>query len=247
MVTEADGGQVERKVKEDARDDLDPWAHACVASRANYVHGHGYAMTPILDMINHDGGCVTRAGIVEDELFLSVDKVYKEGDEVFISYGDITNLETLCNYGFVVSLDEGEGGMDNGSSGGVDAKTTFNEEIIDVSVIRRPPVKVIVSDVDGSFDTDALATLRSYLISPQELEGIKSTTSYANPISDVSEEDVYCLIMSFIDEAMEDANKGVERARESGDGLVERYLWARAKTLEKGLVFVKAKFPSLDY
>jgi len=254
MVTAADGGQMLRKMREDARSDLDPWAHACVTSRANYVQGHGFAMTPVLDMINHDGGCGTRAGIVEDELFLSVDRAYAEGDEVFISYGDLTNIETLCNYGFVVSTEEDGRGEEDGTA---PTKTTFNEEAFDVSIIRRPPVKVIVSDVDGSFDADALAALRSFLVTPEQLERRRTTdddgeegtdttiTTFTNPVSEESEEDVYCLVTSFLVEAVADANLGIERAKEEGDGLVERYLRERVKTLQKGLLFAGRKFPSL--
>jgi len=250
MITAADGGQVLRKTREDARPDLDPWAHACVTSRANYVQGHGFAMTPILDMINHDGSCGTRASIVQDELFLSVDQIFSKGDEVFISYGDLTNLETLCNYGFVVP---------SSSSSVVPAIVAKknNEETIDVSIIRRPAVRVIL-DSDGSFDADSLATLRSYLVSPEEMERRRNmdegevtsrpTTTFIKPISDENEEDVFCLIYSFLIEAVTDANIGVETARSQEDSLVECYLRERVMILEQGLAFARRKFPSLiDY
>jgi len=256
MITAADGGQVLRKTTEDARPDLDPWAHACVTSRANYVQGHGFAMTPILDMINHDGLCGTRASIVEDELYLSVDQTYSMGDEVFISYGDLTNLETLCNYGFVDPSSSSEDeDVDDDSTTTVTKK--HNEEVIDVSMIRRPAVRVVVSDADGSFDADALATLRSYLISPEEMERRRNMeggetngpiTTFINPISEESEEDVFCLITSFLIEALADANDGVEVAMGQEDRLVECYLRERVTTLEKGLAFARRKFPSLiDY
>lgn len=225
-------------------------AHACVTSRANYVQGHGFAMTPILDMINHDGSCGTRASIVQDELFLSVDQIFSKGDEVFISYGDLTNLETLCNYGFVVP---------SSSSSVVPAIVAKknNEETIDVSIIRRPAVRVIL-DSDGSFDADSLATLRSYLVSPEEMERRRNmdegevtsrpTTTFIKPISDENEEDVFCLIYSFLIEAVTDANIGVETARSQEDSLVECYLRERVMTLEQGLAFARRKFPSLiDY
>ena len=241
LVTDGDGGQVYRKIQEDDCPDVDPWAHACVTSRANYVQKNGYAMTPILDMINHDSASITSAAILEDELFLSVDNTFQNGEEVFISYGDLTNLETLCNYGFIS-----------------DKKTACNSESIDVLMMRQQPVKVTISSVDGSLDPGSIAILRSYLASPAEISakenereenGAKGTSLslFASPISESNEEEVFSFIASFIDEALYDARSGVEKASEKNDDLVERYLTARAETLVKGLDFVKSKFPGIEY
>ena len=231
LVSNGDGCQLERKLIEDERKNLDPWAYACVSSRANYVLGHGYAMTPILDMINHDSSIDTSAKIVPtddygDEIHLSIQQQFSIGDEVFISYGELTNLETLCNYGFVSDTN------------------IHNEESIDVLMMRKPPVKVTVSDIDGSIDEGALGTLRSYLATPSEIENAKSF-QFTSPISDSNEEEVYSLIASFADAAMYNANEGAEHAREKKDDLVEHYLKNRATTLKKGLECIKKKFPSL--
>ncbi len=229
LVSAADGGQMERKLKEDERNDLDPWAWACVSSRANYVMGHGFAMTPCLDMFNHDSSVSTSAKIVNgNELHLSVNEKFSIGDEVFISYGDLTNLETLCNYGFV------------------SRENKCNLESIDILMMRRPPVKVTISGVDGSIDQGSLATLRSYLATPAELEDAGNNSLFTTPISDSNEEEVYSLIASFIDEAMTDANEGAEKVR-GEDELIETYLQKRADTLKKGLAYVKKKFPLLEY
>lgn len=232
LVSNGDGGQLERKLKEDERNDLDPWAHACVSSRANYVLGHGYAMTPILDIFNHDSSVSTRAKLLPGEdgddeiLHLSIEHNFSIGNEVFISYGDLTNLETLCTYGFV-------------SKG-----NKCNKESVDVLIMRKPPVKVIISDVDGSIDEGSLATLRSYLATPSEL-GNASNSYFSAPISDSNEEEVFSLIASFIDEAITDAHEGAEKVRGT-DELIELYLHSRSETLKKALSQIMNKFPQLE-
>ncbi|KAL3779176.1 hypothetical protein HJC23_002027 [Cyclotella cryptica] len=104
-----DGGQLLRRMKNDERKDIDQWALACVDSRANFLGDGTYAMTPLLDMINHDGSVQTRARIEKNKgfsgpgnvLHLSLGKDYSKGEEAFISYGNLANLDTLADYGFV--------------------------------------------------------------------------------------------------------------------------------------------------
>lgn len=240
-VSEFDGGQIYQKVQTASiknKDlNLDPWAHACVTSRANYLLDKGYAMTPILDMINHDSASKTSARIIEDELFLSVGEEFSKGEEVFISYGELTNLETFCNYGFVSET--------NG----------FNTEFVDVNMIRRLPVRVIIDDQsDGSLDAGSIATLRSYLTPPEDVdallasdENLSMNTVFTKRISKTNEEEVYSFIASFVDEAIYEGNTGIHWARENGDTLLETYLVARVNVLKKGLQFMKSKFPDLLY
>ena len=240
-ISEFDGGQIYKKVSMDENKnkdlDLDPWAYACVKSRANYLLDKGFAMTPILDMINHDSASQTSARIVEDELYLSLSKKFPKDKEVFISYGDLTNLETLCNYGFVSETNE------------------CNVEFVDVSVIRRQPVQVMIDDRSGgSLDAGSLATLRSYLTPPEVLEKLLETDSnlsintvFTKPISETIEEDMYSLIASFVDEAIYQSNNGISWAKENQDGLLEKYFNARVSVLNKGLEYIKRKFPDLLY
>lgn len=234
-----DGGQIYSKVQMDKiqkKDlNLDPWADACVTSRANYILDKGYAMTPILDFINHDSSSQTSARIIDDDLFLSVGGESEQGEEVFISYGDLTNIETLCNYGFVSETNK------------------FNTEIVDVKMIRKTPVQVIIDDQSGgSLDLGSLATLRSYLAPPEEVdaalarnENLSMNTVYTKPISDSSEEEVYSFIASFVDEAIYDGTQGIEWAQANTDGLMEIYFTERVKVLKKGLTFMQNKFPDL--
>ena len=236
---EFDGGQIYNKVQMDRiqkKDfNLDPWADACVTSRANYILDKGYAMTPILDFLNHDSASQTSARIIEDDLFLSVEGNNQKGDEVFISYGDLTNIETLCNYGFVSETNK------------------FNKEIVDVKMIRKTPVPVTIDDQSGgSLDVGSLATLRSYLAPMEEVEAILAKddnlsmrTVYMKPISDSIEEEVYSFIASFVDEAIYDATKGIEWAQSNQDKLMELYYTERVKVLKKGIAFMKKKIPDL--
>lgn len=236
---EFDGGQIYNKVQMDRiqkKDlNLDPWADACVTSRANYILDKGYAMTPILDFLNHDSASQTSARIIDDDLFLSVEGKNKKGDEVFISYGDLTNIETLCNYGFVSETN------------------SFNKEIVDVKMIRKAPVPVTIDDQSGgSLDVGSLATLRSYLTPIEEIEAIVAKdnnismrTVYMKPISDSREEEVYSFIASFVDEAIYDATQGIEWAQSNQDKLMEIYYTERVKVLKKGIAFMKKKIPDL--
>ena len=253
-ISEYDGGQLYQKLQTDLKEaqnsnaNLDPWAHACVTSRANYLLDVGYAMTPVLDMFNHDSSSQTSASIIDNELFLSVEKEFEMGEEVFISYGDLSNLETLVNYGFVVSAAAA-------AAAAADKNNEFNREYVDVRMIRRAPVRVII-DQHGSLDAGSLAALRSYLTPAEEVdallakdENLSINTVFAKPLSDANEEEVYSFIASFVDEAIYDGKNGIEWAKESGEGddLVERYLAARVVVLEKGLALMKGKFADLLY
>jgi len=240
-VSEFDGGQIYRRVqmdKESQKDTVDLWAYSCVSSRANFLGpGRGYAMTPVLDMINHDPASKTSGTVIDDELFLSVEKEFKIGDEVMISYGELTNLETLCDYGFVSNQKD----------------SPFNKECVDVRIIRKAPVQVTFEQ-SGALESGSLALLRSYLtpevdVFPRLLEDsrLTTTTVYAKKTSDTNEEELYSFIASFVDEAIYDGKSGLEWAVQNGDDLLESYLSARLCILEKGITNMKLRFPDLLY
>ena len=77
-VAEFDGGNIFQRVQDVKykckEKDLDAWAYVIVQSRANHLQDKTYAMTPLLDMLNHDSSSKTSARILENELFLSVEK-----------------------------------------------------------------------------------------------------------------------------------------------------------------------------
>ena len=76
-VAEFDGGNIFQRVQDVKykckEKDLDAWAYAIVQSRANHLQDKTYAMTPLLDMLNHDSSSKTSARILENELVLSVE------------------------------------------------------------------------------------------------------------------------------------------------------------------------------
>ncbi|GFH61143.1 hypothetical protein CTEN210_17619 [Chaetoceros tenuissimus] len=239
-VSEFDGGYIYQKAmasKQKCKEmNIDEWALACVNSRANFLLDKGYAMTPVLDMLNHDFSSKTRGSILEDELFLSVDKKFEKGDEVFISYGSFSNLETLCEYGFVDSN-----------------QNPYNKEFVDVRMIRKEPVRVTI-DNNGALDSGSLALLRSYL-TPESVvmekllmdDTLTQTAVFAKPISDEIEEEVFSFIASFVDGAIYEAKEGINWAVDNNDDILKRYLAARVEVLMKGIEFMKNKFPDLIY
>jgi len=155
-----DGGQLEARMLNDKRDDLDQWALACVDSRANFLGQSGrFSMTPVLDMINHDSSVPTKARINKDKGFsefgdvlcLESGRSYAKGDECFISYGNLNNLDTLVDYGFVTK------------------GNPCNCESINVQMIGREPTSITVY-ADGSVDNGAKANLRYVMANEEELE-----------------------------------------------------------------------------
>lgn len=240
-ITYVDGGQLEERMLNDKSDDLDPWALACVDSRANFLGESGrYSMTPILDMITHDATVPTRARINKDKGFaefgdvlcLTSGRSYSEGDEAFISYGNLNNLDTLVDYGFV------------------SINNPCNSESITVNMMRREPFSITVY-ADGSIDNGAKASLRYYLANEEELE-IFSTIEkgkglgvLSKPLSERNELDVQSFIASTLDEQVYECKTGAAEAK--GDEIVQKYLQERANLLELGIQRIKAKYKDLEY
>lgn len=235
LLTKGDGGQALQKMDQDACPGLDQWALACVNSRANYLQGRGYAMTPILDMINHDNTSITRGAILEDELILSIEKGFNIGTEVFISYGDLTNLETMCNYGFCQK------------------SNPCNIELVDVRMIQKPSITLSISH-DGSIDVGSIAILRSYLATPEDINAkekklgiyLHESSLFASPLSESNEEDVFSFIASFLDEAIYDASTGAAIAQKRNYEVIAIYLTERAVTLERSISSLQQRYPFLD-
>ena len=67
LATVTDGGQLEQRMEMMAPEnkDVDPWALACVNSRANFLDDFSYSLTPLLDMFNHDPSVGTKARITK--------------------------------------------------------------------------------------------------------------------------------------------------------------------------------------
>jgi hypothetical protein len=245
-----DGGLLLKRLASDEQKDLDPWALACVDSRANYVKTtegkDTYAMTPMLDMFNHDGIVSTKARVSVEEdmdvLSLQVNAPFPKGSQVYISYGDLSNLDTLCDYGFI--------------SSDSDNSNPCNYESLNVQLIRRPPFQVTVF-LDGSVDVASLANLRSYLADAEDLKDLvddngdlnagMGLAAFSKPLSERNELDVQSFLASTLDEGIEMARSGAETAEVVGDLLVANYLSQRASLLNKGLERIKQSFPGLEF
>ena len=197
-------------------------------------------MTPMLDMINHDGSVSTRARVEKnkgfagsgDTLHLTSGKSFSKGDEVFISYGNLSNLDTLADYGFVTK--------DN----------PCNSESIEVRMMRRSPFSITVY-ADGSIDAGSKATLRYYLANEEELELFSSLDKglglgiLAKPISERNELDVSSFIASTIAEAADDARAGVSDT--GHDELINIYLMERSKVFDLAIQKIRRKYPDLEF
>jgi hypothetical protein len=218
----------------------DQWALACVDSRANFLGDGTYAMTPLLDMINHDGSVQTRARIEKNKgfsgsgnvLHLTSGKSYSNGEEAFISYGDLANLDTLADYGFVTE------------------NNPCNSESVEVRMMRRQPFPITVY-ADGSIDAGSKANLRFYLANEEELEVFSTLEEgqglglLAKPISERNELDVTSFIASTIAEASDEARAGADETKD--DKLIQKYLMERSKLLHLALQRILAKNPGLEY
>mmetsp|Transcript_25977 Transcript_25977/g.52287 ORF Transcript_25977/g.52287 Transcript_25977/m.52287 type:complete len:194 (-) Transcript_25977:90-671(-) len=193
-------------------------------------------------MINHDGTAPTCARIDKDKgfsgagdiLHLTTGKSFSKGDEAFISYGALTNLDTLADYGFVTP------------------QNPFNSESVQVRMMRRDPFPITVF-ADGSVDAGSKATLRYYLANEAELEQFSTLEDgtglgiIAKKISDRNELDVSSFIASTLAEAAYEAQMGAEDATIADDGLVSTYLKERANTFNLAIERLKRKYPDLEY
>lgn len=246
LVTASDDGCLQAALDEriqqeqNAGDDIDPWAWAMVRSRCNYLPVNSknnqmqmqYAMTPLLDMINHDPAVRTTAQVVVNEqtpcLELRTPHVaYNAGDEVTISYGPLTNVETLADYGFVTP-----------------GNNPYNVETVTVPpfVGQATPVRIAVQ-ANGSMDDLCLAPLRQALATAAEhavAAANNSDAGYYQALSTRNEMEVGGLVSAALYDAVERAQEGAA-ATIDDDAVVHLYLTERAKTLTAALQRVDAK------
>lgn len=155
--------------------------------------------------------------------------VYRPGKEVFVSYGEFDNMETLCNYGFI------------------EDKNCDNIESFRVRVKGRG-VQGLVVDQNGSLDNMynqlSLGDLRVYLATPQEVENL-SNYDGVGQLSDRNEMEVFALIVGELEDAMDQAEIGMKEAELVKDDLVASYFRGRHRTLSKGVDWLQSKYPDL--
>lgn len=163
---------------------------------------------------------------------------FRPGKEVFVSYGNFDNVETLCNYGFV------------------DSFNICNMETIQVRVMRKAPVFMIVDSsgsIDNVYNQMSLDSLRFNLMTEQEKTDLQNKSADDGnddndddgKISERNEMEVYALIAGELDEAAYQARQGISEAADRNDNLVKAYLQGRYTTLQKGIDWLKGKYPDL--
>lgn len=85
------------------------WAWMCINSRCLYLEmplgkstTDNFTMAPYIDFLNHL--CEDQCGIKTDSsgFFVYTSTSYKQGDELYFSYGPHSNEFLLCEYGFVL-------------------------------------------------------------------------------------------------------------------------------------------------
>jgi hypothetical protein len=167
-----------------------------------------------------------------DVLCLTSGRSYYQGEEAFVSYGNLSNLDTLSDYGFVAK------------------NNPCNSESIKIQLMRKPPFTITVY-ADGTIDSGATATLRWYFANKVELETFSELEKgsglgiLAKPLSKRNELDVQSFIASTLDEAACDANVGASEI--GNDEVLSLYLTERSKLLNSGIQRIKAKYPDIEY
>jgi hypothetical protein len=167
-----------------------------------------------------------------DVLCLTSGRSYSQGEEAFISYGNLSNLDTLADYGFVTK------------------NNPCNSESINIQLMRKPPFTATVY-ADGSIDSGAKATIRWYFADKEDLEIFSSLEKgsglgiLAKPLSERNEVDVQSFIASTLDEAAYDADAGASEV--GNDEILRLYLTERSKLFKSAIQRIKAKYPDLEY
>ncbi|CAJ1950490.1 unnamed protein product [Cylindrotheca closterium] len=154
---------------------------------------------------------------------------FRAGEEVFVSYGNFDNLETLCNYGFVAE--------DN----------VANIESFRVRVMGKAPAYLVIEkdgSIDNLFNMISLTDLRVNLLVESEIELLKEYNG-DGIISERNELETWAVISGELDEAAYEAKTGIQEAEAKNDTMVASYLRGRYNTLQKGLDKLKVDYPDL--
>ena len=160
----------------------------------------------------------------------SNDGGYQPGREVYVSYGNFDNMETMCNYGFVAE--------DN----------ACNMESFRVRMLGKAPVGLVVDStgsLDNIFNAMSLTDLRVNLATPDEMQSLPEDYDGLSKMSDRNEIEVFALVAGELEEALYDAKAGAMEAETMNDPLVANYLRGRQVTLEKGRDWLKKTFPEV--
>jgi hypothetical protein len=154
-------------------------------------------------------------------------KQSKLNQEIFISYGEFSNSQTLLQYGFVVP--------DN----------PHNIEVLVVRVLQRTSPIILTIRADGSIDDIDMGKIRMAFANTMEKDILKSIASQGPPIdspafvSSRNEDEVMGFVAAELEIAIERALEGSALCKH--DTLVSLYLKERGQTLQRALSLVLSK------
>jgi len=84
------------------------WAFDILFSRLIRLDAMGgeLALVPWADMLNHKPGCAAFIDLNGDSVYLTTDRAYTKGEQVWASYGQRPSSELLISYGFAPEVGE---------------------------------------------------------------------------------------------------------------------------------------------
>lgn len=228
------------------------WALSCVSTRAVFLDFGKLALVPALDMINHSPAATGTSCVVTDDgnIQLSTTDACRqpEGSEVYIKYGENTNLDLLVDYGFCMA----HGNTDDY------AEVLLNVPTAD-GMIRSVTVRC---RYEGGIDEPGLASLRAALCTepssqflpsyvatsdrrPGTNRGLAAMAAFPRPISEENERAVWHALVEALTIAKceaeghasvhADGQAGAGMGADPVVGVVASYRTARAKVLGRAL------------
>lgn len=173
----------------------------------------------------------SRSSTLGSKATISSTSQQRQIGEVCISYGELTNLQTLMNYGFVLPYN------------------IYNQERITIRCIREPnPVTLIFPQSTGIAQDEGLGQLRRNLANREELEILSNLpdSESTRPLLFVSrrnEEEMFGLIGAELELAINEAKHGAEESVARDDQLVASYLYGRVMTLQVAFDCIAKEYP----
>lgn len=83
------------------------WAYLCVYTRCLAVSSSRFAMVPGFDMLNHASNGIQSTSITigSSGVVITAPKKFEKDEQVFICYGQYSDIELLLHYGFIEGKD----------------------------------------------------------------------------------------------------------------------------------------------
>jgi len=219
------------------------WAY-CIMSSRLWTFGNEYVLVPLGDLLNHkpEAGL---PGLDASGQYLEVNATqdYAKGDQVFVSYGNKSNVELLGSYGFILENNPHEAAVIN-----------FQLRASNVAISIIEP---LLKKVDPNFGTLRLvpnhrpdSLLRAFRIANIEFKDLEHTNELleGKPISVVNELRAYRgaiaaltnLFNSYTTKAEEDTQL-LESGTLSVNRRVAVYIRRSEKIIIQNIIMVLAK------